>query len=144
VVNDCSPQTAPFPEPKRRWRQRGRAYAFVALGGAIGALARYGVTAWTIETLGHAALGTLIANVTGAFLLGYFATLTGEKVHLPIGVRRFVAIGIIGSYTTFSVLSYQTLQFIEDANLVAAAANAGGSLILGFIAVTGGVKLARL
>lgn len=132
-----------FPAPERRWRHTTLTYLWIALGGVIGALARHGVTVAGGSVLGHEALGTFFANITGAFLLGYFSTMTGEKVGLPINIRRFVGVGILGSYTTFSVLSYQTLELIEDGNLLLAAGNSAGSLVAGIVAVAAGVWLAR-
>lgn len=120
-------------------REAARAYLAVALGGSIGAISRYLVTVAT----GDAAFGTFLANISGALLLGFFATLAGERVSLPLDVRRFVTIGILGSYTTFSTLSHQTLEMIENGNLAGAAANSIGSLIMGLAAVAAGVSLAR-
>lgn len=128
---------------ERRWKQAASAYLWVALGGVIGALARHAVTAGLETLAGHEAWGTFFANVSGAFLLGYFSTITAGRVRLPLNVRRFVAVGILGSYTTFSALSYQTLEMLESGNLAGAAANSAGSLIIGLLAVTAGVRLAR-
>lgn len=120
-----------------------RAYLFVALGGMIGALARYGVSAGSDAVFHHAAIGTFIANISGAFLLGYFSTITTAKITLPLDLRRFVAVGILGSYTTFSTLSHQTLQLMEAGNLAGAFLNAAGSLAAGLLAVFAGARLAR-
>jgi fluoride exporter len=134
---------ARFPERERRWRQTSRTYLFIALGGMIGALARHAVTAGTVSTLGHQALGTFIANVSGAFLLGYVSTVSADKFAISLDLRRFIGIGVLGSYTTFSILSYQTLEMLENGQIIAASANASGSLIVGLAAVAAGVKVAR-
>jgi fluoride exporter len=138
-----SEQASRFPRPERQLRTTTKTYLLVALGGMIGALARHGVTVASGDLLGHEAPGTFIANVTGAFLLGFVSTVTAEKIRMSLDVRRFIGVGILGSYTTFSVLSYQTLDLIEDGDLLLAAANACGSLIAGLVAVMLGVKLAR-
>lgn len=88
-------------------------------------------------------MGTFAANISGVFLLGFFATLTAERIAVSLDVRRFFAVGILGSYTTFSILSHQTLQMIENGNLAGAMANSVGSLIGGLMAVAAGVWLAR-
>lgn len=119
-------------------RASGRTHLLVALGGAIGALCRYGAS-----VVFSGASGTFIANVSGAFLLGFFLTVAGRRSDIPLDMRRFVAIGILGSYTTFSILSYQTWELIETGNMLGAAANAMGSLIAGLLAVVAGVVLAR-
>lgn len=136
-------QGARFPGRKRYWTQTARTYLFIALGGMIGALARHAVTAGTEATLGSAVLGTFIANISGAFLLGYIGTVAAEKLQMSIELRRFIGVGILGSYTTFSVLSYQTLQLLEDGHILAASVNAIGSLVAGLVAVMAGVKIAR-
>lgn len=120
-----------------------RAYLFVALGGMIGALARYGVSAGSDAAFDQAAIGTFIANISGAFMLGYFSTVTAAKISLSLDLRRFVAVGMLGSYTTFSALSYQTLQLMEAGNLAGAFLNAAGSMAAGLLAVFLGVRLAR-
>lgn len=91
----------------------------------------------------HTAIGTFVANVSGAFLLGFFMTFTARRVPVSLDARRFVAVGVLGSYTTSSTLSHQIWELIEDGNLAAASANAAGSLIAGLLAVAAGVALAR-
>lgn len=117
-------------------REAARAYLAVASGGALGAVGRYLVTL-AVE----GAPATFVANITGAFLLGFFATLGSRN--LSLDVRRFITIGVLGSYTTFSTLSYETLRFLEAGDYLYAGANALGSLILGLVAAAVGARLAR-
>lgn len=120
-----------------------RAYLAVALGGAIGAPLRHLVSVATEHTAAGAALGTFIANISGAFLLGYLATRMTGGTPLSLDARRLVTIGILGSYTTLSTFSYQTFAMIEDGNVTGAMLNSGGSLIAGLVAVSSGVWVAR-
>lgn len=128
---------------ERRRNDSTRTYLFVALGGAFGAVLRHGVTVAGDGLLGATVAGTFVANISGAFLLGLFMTLAERRIPLSIDVRRFVAVGILGSYTTFSTLSYQTWDLITRGNLAGATAYALGSLIAGLFAVAAGVVLAR-
>lgn len=138
VTNQTTASPTEFPEAERRKDGSARTYLLVALGGAIGALCRHGVS-----VAFSGAPGTFIANISGAFLLGFFMTLAVERTSVSLNVRRFVAVGILGSYTTFSTLSYQTWQLIEDGSVAGATFNALGSLIAGLLAVLIGVALAR-
>lgn len=120
-----------------------RAYLAVALGGTIGAIMRHLVSIAAECTVESAALGTFVANTTGAFLLGYLATLVVDKAEPSLNVRRLVTVGILGSYTTFSTLSYQTFEMIEGGNIPGALLNSTGSLVTGLAVVGFGVRLAR-
>lgn len=129
--------------PEVQWRQSIRTWLLIGLGGVIGALARHGVTMASGHLLGHEALGTFLANITGAFLLGYVSTVAAGKIRMSVDLRRFIGVGILGSYTTFSTLSYDTLELIENAELLLAVTNAAGSLASGLVAAVLGVRLAR-
>jgi CrcB protein len=142
-IETRSTTSTDFPNAERRKGSHTQTYLIVALGGAIGALCRHGVSVAMGNALGHAALGTFVANISGAFLLGFFMTLAEERIAVSLDVRRFVAVGILGSYTTFSILSHQTWELIESGNMLGAIANALGSLIAGLFAVFTGIVLAR-
>lgn len=84
--------------------------AWIAAGGALGALARYGVTVWTVARFGPGfPMGTLTVNVTGSFLLGLAATLLAVKARLPVATRPFFTVGFLGAYTTFSTYAFDTI-----------------------------------
>ena len=107
----------------------------VAIGGAIGAAARYLVGAWISSLLGpNFPWGTFFVNVTGSFVIGVVLVLV-QGGALPAGARLIVAVGILGGYTTFSTYSYETLGLISDGNLVGALTNALGQVVLGLVAV---------
>lgn len=111
----------------------------VAIGGAIGAAARYLVGAWLSSLLGSDfPWGTFFINVTGSFLIGVVLVLVQG------GARHFVAVGILGGYTTFSTYSYETLGLVSDGNLVGALLNALGQVVLSLVSVYLGVVAGRL
>ena len=114
---------------------------WVAIGGAIGSVARFWVTELSARWWGgDFPWGTVIANVTGSFLIGLIAALPvmGSRDLLgPMG-RQFLMVGIMGGYTTFSSFSLQTLTMVQHGHLVKAALNVGGSVVLCLIAVTVG------
>lgn len=116
----------------------------VAIGGAIGAAARYLVGAWLSSLLGSDfPWGTFFINVTGSFLIGVVLVLV-QGGALPVGARHFVAVGILGGYTTFSTYSYETLGLVSDGNLVGALLNALGQVVLSLVSVYLGVVAGRL
>ncbi len=121
------------------------AYFWVALGGALGTTARYWLSGVVARSFGETfPWGTLIINVTGSFVIGFFGALTGPDGRLFVGstTRQFVMIGMCGGYTTFSSLSLQTLNLMNDGEWFRAGANIGMSVVLCMIAVWAGVVLA--
>lgn len=113
---------------------------YIALGGAAGALARYGLGGWVQDRAGFGfPWGTLVVNVLGCLLIG-FAMRYLEAVRLAPEVRALTAVGILGAFTTFSTFSYETVALIEDGAWGRAAGYALGSLILGIAAVWVGMS----
>ena len=116
----------------------------VAIGAAIGGVARYLIGGWLASLLGaDFPWGTAFVNITGAFAIGVVLVLV-QGGALPAGARPFVAVGILGGYTTFSTYSYETLELITDSNYGVAVINVFVQLVLGFIGVYLGVVLGRL
>ena len=110
----------------------------VAVGGAIGSLARF----WLAElfvALGMSAFpwATLLANVSGSMLIGVIAALTGPDGRLLVApeLRLFWMVGICGGYTTFSSFSLQTLTLVQGGEWSRAVMNIGLSVILCLVAV---------
>lgn len=86
-----------------------RTVAGIAIAGALGALARYGLEGVVgRRTGGQFPWGTLVVNVTGAFVLGLFFTLATERWAAAPWLRSSVTIGFLGAYTTFSTLSFES------------------------------------
>ncbi len=109
-------------------------YLWVALGSSIGGVARFwlsGVVAAT-KLGGTFPLGTLVINVTGSFIIGFFNTVTSTdgRFFSPASVRTFFMIGICGGYTTFSSFSLQTLNLVNEYEWLQAGTNIFLSVIL--------------
>ncbi|MBV9659206.1 MAG: fluoride efflux transporter CrcB [Verrucomicrobia bacterium] len=120
-------------------------YFIVTLGGGLGALARFVLSAWIARRFGETfPLGTLVINVSGSFLIGLVATAAGDggRYYLSAAWRQFLMIGVFGGYTTFSSFSLQTLNLALDGEWLAASANAVLSLALCLFAVWLGHALA--
>jgi CrcB protein len=113
-------------------------YLAVALGGALGTIGRYFVSGLVANAFGETfPWGTLIINITGSFIIGFFGTLTAPEGRLMVSgmTRQFVMVGICGGYTTFSSFSLQTLNLMRDGEWVPAAGNALGSVAFCLIGV---------
>ena len=120
-------------------------YVWIALGGALGSMARYGCSSLAARWVGETfPWGTLIINVTGSFVIGFFATLTGPdgRVMASGTTRQFVMTGICGGYTTFSSFSLQTLNLMRDGEWLAVGGNVVGSVVLCLLFVWLGALLA--
>ena len=92
---------------------------------------------------GPTVLGTFLVNISGAFLLGLLIGL-GEQGFLPSGPWRTVlAVGFLGAYTTFSTLMLEAAVRTEDGEVTWALLNLGASIVIGLIAVYGGLTLGR-
>lgn len=118
--------------------------AWIASGGALGALARYGVTVWAAARFGSGfPIGTLTVNVTGSFLLGLAATLLAARADLPAATRPFFAVGFLGAYTTFSTYAFDTVS-LWGRSAAPSAINALLNNVLSLAAVVLGVAVARL
>jgi CrcB protein len=117
----------------------------VAAGGAIGAAARYLAGLWIVARLGAGfPWGTFFVNVTGSFVIGIVLVLVEEGT-LPAGARLFLAVGILGGYTTFSSFSYETLQLLAGGgNPGPVLLNTLGQLLAGLMAVYLGVIVGRV
>lgn len=116
---------------------------YVALGGAIGAAARYLAGLWLAALLGAGfPWGTFFVNVTGSFLIGIVLVLV-QAGTLPAEARLFLAVGILGGYTTFSSFSYETLQLLDGGDMMLVLLNTLGQLLTGLLAVYLGVIFAR-
>ena len=116
----------------------------IAVAGALGALARYGLEGLVSRRLpGAFPWGTFVVNVSGAFVLGFIFTVMTEHLTAAPWIRGAITIGFLGAYTTFSTLSFETYRLAEDGALGIAAANAFGSLAAGLAAVYLGVVAAR-
>ncbi len=116
----------------------------VALGGAIGATARYLLSGFAERTLGPGIpWGTFSANILGSLLLGVLVGWLAFKVDGAPNWQLFLGTGVMGGFTTFSTLSMETMLMIERKAYAQAATYALGSLALGVIAIFVGLMIAR-
>jgi fluoride exporter len=127
-----------------RHRLPAVAYLLVAVLGAAGATARYAVDGWVSDaTHGQFPWGTLVINVAGAFALGLLVALTTERLLPHPNWRVALGIGFLGSFTTFSTYTYETVRLAEDGALHLAFANAVGMVVLGLAAAVAGLAVGR-
>jgi CrcB protein len=121
------------------------AYLWIAVGSALGGMARFWCSGLAARLVGETfPWGTLLVNVVGSFIIGFFATLTGPdgRIFADTLTRQFVMLGVCGGYTTFSSFSLQTLSLLQDGEWWLAGANIALSLIACLIAVWAGYALA--
>jgi CrcB protein len=116
----------------------------VALGGAIGSVARYGLDR-LIERRSFSLFpwSTFTINATGCLLIGVVIAALVDRHHLPAWLRLGVAVGILGGYTTFSTFAQETLDLIEEGRIALASLYAVGSVSLGVVAVFVGMRAGR-
>ena len=122
-----------------------RTIMWVGVGGFVGANLRYAIGAW-VDTHWHLAgfpIGTLLVNATGAFLLGFLATLLGEIVLVPPQARLLVTVGLLGAYTTFSTFAFESVKLLEEGSWSLALLNMVGSVAVGGVAAWVGMVLAH-
>jgi fluoride exporter len=113
-------------------------YFWIAVGSALGGIARYWCSGVAARMIGETfPWGTLIVNVVGSIIIGFFATLTGPDGRLFVSstTRQFVMLGLCGGYTTFSSFSLQTLNLISDGEWLYAGLNVGLSVFLCLLGV---------
>jgi CrcB protein len=107
------------------------------IGSALGGGARYWCSGFVAGRIGETfPWGTLMVNVIGSFVIGFFAALTGPDGRFLVGTtaRQFVMVGICGGYTTFSSFSLQTLNLARDGEWFRAGGNIGLSVVLCMLA----------
>ena len=120
-------------------------YLWIACGSALGGLARYLVSRGLLPWSTGFPLGTLLINVAGSFLIGYYGTLTlpGGRYAAGENARLFVMVGFCGGFTTFSSFSLQTLDLLRSGMWLRSAANVLLSVVLCLAAVALGSALAQ-
>ena len=120
-------------------------YLWVALGGALGSVARYACSGIAVRWLGAAfPYGTLFVNVMGSFAIGLLAALVAADGRPSLGAdaRAFLLVGVLGGFTTFSSFSLETLNLARSGALAPAMLNVAGSVVLCLAAVSIGFATA--
>ncbi len=114
----------------------------IAVGGALGTLARYLISVAAVPFSHTLPWGTILINVSGSFVIGFFGTLTlSQGRHpLPETARLFIMVGFCGGFTTFSSFSLQTLDLMRNGSLMRALINVVASVVLCVGAVAAGAK----
>jgi fluoride exporter len=121
-----------------------KAYAWISLGAILGANLRYLVSKF-VARLSESSFpyGTLIINITGSIVLGFFLIWTTERVLANPLWRSLIAIGFCGSYTTFSSYAFETMAYFEQGHWTLFAANILANNVLCLSGVLAGAILAR-
>ncbi len=116
----------------------------VASGGALGAMARYGVSRAAVHLLGpNFPWGTIAANVTGSFAMGFLIVWLARTEPHSAAMRAFLTVGLLGAFTTFSTFSLDVVTLYRDRTLTIAGAYLAASVILSVIGLLGGMTLGR-
>jgi fluoride exporter len=116
----------------------------VALGGALGSLARYALAGAVHRfTSPYFPFGTFVVNVVGCLAFGAVFAVSDERFVMGPPLRAFLLIGVLGGFTTFSSFTFETFQLVRDGELLLAAANAIGQLVIGLVAFWLGVTAVR-
>jgi fluoride exporter len=116
----------------------------IALGAIPGALCRYYLTRWCTQWFGAGfPFGTFIINLSGALVMGFFATFTMEKAIASPDLRALVAIGFLGSYTTFSTYALDTANLLHSGQWAKSLIYWSGSAVLGVVCLELGSAMAR-
>ncbi len=120
-------------------------YLWVTIGSAIGGLLRYVLTRLTLSLSTGFPYGTILINILGCFVIGFFGTLTVQtgKYAVSENTRLFIMVGLCGGFTTFSSFSLQTLDLLRSGMWARALANVVLSVVLCFFSVAAGHLLAQ-
>ena len=120
-------------------------YLYIAIGGALGSIARYWVGSNVAARLGvRFPYGTFVINITACVIIGFSLTFLGRRAELSPALRFLVPVGFIGAYSTFSTYEWETYSSIRAGGYFLALSYAMGSLILGLVAVWAGSFLGEL
>lgn len=121
-----------------------KSIALIALGGALGSVLRYYVTLLTPLVLGRSQIltGTLIVNIAGCFLIGFFMQYLEAKQLMDSGLRLLLLVGFLGGFTTFSTFGLEGFELMRE-SLGQALAYTGLQLFFGIAGVWAGIHLGR-
>ncbi len=117
---------------------------FVGIGGFVGAVARFYVTVWLRPRAGSFPVGTLTVNVLGSLALGFLATYFAHRATDATHVRLMLTVGVMGSFTTFSTFSHESVRLWHDGRWSSLAANIAMNVGVCLMAAAAGAGAARL
>jgi fluoride exporter len=119
-------------------------FAYMAIFAIIGAFARYGQTIVVENVMGRAfPFATLSINVLGSFLMGFLFFATVERINISPELRTGILAGGLGAYTTFSTFSLESLNLMENGEMVKTGLYVAGSVVLSIAAAIFGAQLSR-
>ena len=117
----------------------------VAVGGAAGSVLRYGSGRLAVQILGaDTVAGTFAVNVIGSFALGVLATIFITRSEWPLELRAMLTVGLLGGFTTFSTLAYDSVRLVSNGELSRAGISIVANLAVGLAAAYAGVLVGRL
>ena len=117
----------------------------VAIGGALGSMARYALSTWIFQVSRHKfPYATLTVNALGSFAMGVLFVIIVEKAALPSEMRSLLMIGFIGAFTTFSAFSLDALGLWQNGHLFMALVYTLATVILCLVAISSAIWLTRL
>ncbi|MBQ45410.1 MAG: fluoride efflux transporter CrcB [Porticoccaceae bacterium] len=117
----------------------------VAIGGALGSVARYALSSWIFDITSHKfPYATLIVNVAGSFVMGILFVVIVERAALPAEMRSLLMIGFIGAFTTFSAFSLDALGLWQNGHVLMSVIYMITTIILCLVAISTAIWLTRL
>ena len=117
---------------------------FIAMGGAFGAVLRYGISSGIYSWFGRAfPYGTLVVNVAGSFAIGLLSILLVEKFNVPQEIKLGLVVGVLGALTTFSTFSWDTLDLMEQGLIQRALLNVLLNVVVCIAAAYAGTQWAK-
>lgn len=117
----------------------------VAIGGALGSVARYALSSWIFDITSHKfPYATLIVNVAGSFVMGILFVVVVERAALPAEMRSLLMIGFIGAFTTFSAFSLDALGLWQNGHVLLSVIYMITTVILCLVAISTAIWLTRL
>lgn len=117
----------------------------VAIGGALGSMARYALSAWIFDVSSHKfPYATLTVNVIGSFVMGILFVIIVEKAALPGEMRSLLMIGFLGAFTTFSAFSLDALGLWQNGHVFLSLVYMLATVVLCLVAISSAIWLTRL
>ncbi len=128
------------------WAEHMKSLLVVALGGALGSVARYKVSEWVLYHSASALFpaGTFLVNILGCLLIGVLAGMSMRYDSISPEARLFLFTGILGGFTTFSAFGLETFYLLRKGELLIAGANVILSVIVGLLVLWAGFNLVML
>jgi len=116
----------------------------VAVGGAIGSVARYVLSLLVLRATGsYFPFGTFTVNLIGCLVFGVIAGAADQRLAISSAARVFLLVGVLGGFTTFSSYAFESFALLRDGQLAAASVNILGQVVAGLVGVALGFALTR-